>query len=114
MLQIPGAIAKPESQVPMARYGIARNQLMDNKVALADVDRIYKSLFVYSVGFYDMLKTSLGQSNRKFEQVAKVWKVFAILQEFCCKANYEKVVQALDSKCLATLDSMEIHLLEEQ
>ena len=55
-LDIPGVILKPEHKPPIQRYGIARILLTQNRIPNEFVDRIYRALFVYSVGFYELIK----------------------------------------------------------
>lgn len=54
-LNIPGVILKPENKVPVYRYKIDRMTLMKGGIPSESVNRIYRSLFVYSVGFYDLI-----------------------------------------------------------
>ena len=54
-LNIPGVIMKPESKVPVYRYNIDRSTLMKGGIPNESINRIYRSLFVYSVGFYDLI-----------------------------------------------------------
>ena len=58
-LDIPGVILKPEHQKPTARYGIDRLILVNNKIPPEMVDRIYRALYVYSVGFHELIKKCL-------------------------------------------------------
>lgn len=64
-LSIPSIVLKPEHKDPINRYGISRNILNNAGVSNKGVDRVYRSLFVHSVGFYDMLKTDLNNVNLK-------------------------------------------------
>lgn len=80
---------KPETNQPLARYGIDRTQLINHSLNLKDIDRIYNALFVYSIGFYEMLSTTiLSHTSQKYSIIGKIWKVFALLLEFCCKSGY--------------------------
>lgn len=54
-LNIPGIILKPENKVPVFRYKIDRITLMSGGIPNESVNRIYRALFVYSVGFYDLI-----------------------------------------------------------
>ena len=54
-LDIPGVILKPEHKNPVSRYGIDRIELTNCGIPNEFVDRIYRCLFVYSVGFYEMI-----------------------------------------------------------
>ena len=55
-LNIPGVILKPEHKNPVSRYGIDRLTLTNAGIPNATVDRVFRCLFVYSVGFYEMIK----------------------------------------------------------
>ena len=61
-LDIPGIILKPENKKPLTRYGIDRDQLLIGKISHEQIDRIYRALFVYSLGFYEMLNKTLTNS----------------------------------------------------
>ena len=64
-LDIPGVLLKPESKKPLNRYGISREELThkDYGVSHLTADRIYRALFVYSLGFYEMLSKALAHSE---------------------------------------------------
>ena len=64
-LEIPGIVVKPESKKPLTRYNVDRNQLMQAQISQEDCDRIYRALFVYSLGFYEMLNKTLAHSPEK-------------------------------------------------
>jgi hypothetical protein len=91
-LNIPGVILKPEHLVPLNRYGVDRITL--NSVGLCDdmVDRIYRALFVYSVGFYEMINKCLQHTKRNFQTVTAIWKVFYILLEHSCRQDYMMLI----------------------
>lgn len=54
-MAIPGVILNPANRAPTTRYGIDRKTLLEEGIPTEVVDRIYKALFVYSVGFYELL-----------------------------------------------------------
>jgi hypothetical protein len=91
-IEIPGVILKPENNKPLTRYGIDSEQLHVGKLAYSEIDRIYRALFVYSLGFYEMLNSSLANSPKKNSFQSSLWKVFSILLEYCCKTNYQMLV----------------------
>ena len=75
--------------MPIKRYGITRDFLIETAGLHADtVDRLYHALFVYSIGFYELLKKSVKHSPEKLVVTTAIWKVFAILLEYCCKTDY--------------------------
>ena len=54
-LDIPGVVLKPEHKVPITRYGIDRMDLTNAGVPNEMVDRIYRCMYVHSVGFHSMI-----------------------------------------------------------
>ena len=91
-LNIPGVILLPEKQNPMTRYGIDQNSLAEQGIPPDDINRIYRSLFVYSVGFYEMLKKMTHNTNGSLTVCTSIWKVFSICLEFCCRTDYKMLV----------------------
>ena len=53
---IPGTLLKPEAINPLFKYGIHRDLLLSQNVSMQDIDRIYRALFVYSIGFQEIIK----------------------------------------------------------
>ena len=50
-------------------------------------------MFVYSVGFYELLRdVSRGATGKKVEVLCAMWKVFSILLEHSCKQDYKLMV----------------------
>ena len=66
--------------------------MAENGIPHEDVDRIYRSLFVYSVGFYDLVKGIMEHSKGKQIVVMNIWKVFGILLEYCCRTDYRMLI----------------------
>ena len=75
-LDIPGVLTKPEHSNPIHRYGIDRQTLVKAGVSPEEVDRIYRSLFVYSVGFFELLKKILSTTQKNYQIITSIWKVF--------------------------------------
>jgi hypothetical protein len=91
-LDIPGVILKPEHRIPLSRYGIERNCFLEAGIPNEFVDRIYRALFVYSVGFYELMNKALEHTERKFSIITAVWKVYSILLEHCCRTDYKMLL----------------------
>ena len=91
-LDIPGCILKPDNHLPVIRYGIDRSQLYAAGMDTDTADRIYRALFVYSVGFYELIKRCLAQTQKKYTIITKIWKVFSILLEYCCRSDYKMLI----------------------
>jgi len=61
------------------------------------VDRIYRALFVYSVGFYELVKKCLEHTEKKYTIVTAIWKVFSILLEYCCRTDYRMLISEVSN-----------------
>lgn len=83
-LDIPGVILKPEHKNPISRYAIDRLTLTNAGIPNQTVDRVYRSLFVYSVGFYELIKKLVTHCQRKYSIITSIWKVYSVLLEYCC------------------------------
>ena len=57
-------------------------------------------MFVYSVGYYELLRKVLQHTNNKYAIVTSLWKVFSVLLEYCCRADYKMLIAqvAIDHK----------------
>ena len=106
-LEIPGVIIKPKHKNPITRYGVDRLTLAKGGISDETIDRVYRSLFVYSVGFHELMKTCLKHTNNRFELITSIWKVFSILLEFCCKSDYKILVGELTIQNEQKLKQME-------
>ena len=91
-MNIPGIILLPEKLNPMVRYGIDYDSLLKAGLKLDDINRVYRSLFVYSVGFYEMLKKMIDSKTGSYSVCTSIWKVFSICLEFCCRTDYKMLV----------------------
>ena len=91
-LDIPGVILRPEHKNPISRYGIDRIELTNLGIPNDFVNRIYRCLFVYSVGFYEMINRVIEHSGQKYSLITRIWKVFAILIEYCCTTDYKMMI----------------------
>lgn len=106
-LDIPGIILKPSHKQPIARYGIDRHTLSRAGIQNEVIDRLYRALFVYSIGFYELVKRCLAHSEKNYVLVTSMWKVFAVLLEYCCKADYRMLIAAMSKEHKEELESME-------
>ena len=106
-LDIPGVILKPEHQNPISRYGIDRLVLFNAGIPTEVIDRIYRSLFVYSVGFYELIKKLLEHTEKKYSMITNIWKVFAILLEYCCRTDYRMLISEISKEHKAELEQLD-------
>lgn len=106
-LDIPGVVLKPEHKNPVSRYQIDRLSLTNAGVPNEQVDRIYRGLFVYSIGFYEMLQRALHHAGSKYILLSSLWRVFAILLEYCCKSNYQMLISKLNEEHRGIIEGLE-------
>jgi hypothetical protein len=71
------------------------------------IDRVYRAMFVYSVGFYELLKKCLEHSGQKYSVITNMWKVFAILLEYCCRTDYKMLIQEVSNQHMKEIEQME-------
>lgn len=106
-LDIPGVILKPEHQNPISRYGIEKLILVTAGIPTDMIDRIYRSLFVYSVGFYELIKSCLQHTAKKYSIITNIWKVFAILLEYCCRTDYRMLISEISKEHKVQLEQLD-------
>ncbi len=113
--EIPGIIMKPVQKTPINRYKIDKLWLHSQGMDPVDIERIYRSLFVYSLGFYEMILKCVQHAKNKYSILASLWKVFQILLEYCCKSNYQMMIVKLGTEHKEELEKMEeLHSLQLQ
>ncbi len=98
-LDIPSVILKPKNKVPLTRYGIDRIVLTSAGLSPDMVDRIYRSLFVYSVGFFELLKQQMinCSDENSLRLLMNLWKTYGILLEYACKTEYRLLISRIQS-----------------
>lgn len=97
----------------MARYGIDRMTLSNNGIPSDLIDRVYRALFVYSVGFYELIKKSLSYTGKRYSIITNLWKVFAILLEYCSKSDYRLLISEISRQHKEQIEKMEVEFSEK-
>lgn len=72
--------------------GIDRQTLNKHGLSTDLTNQVYRGLFVYSVGFFELLKKCAAHATHKGILVATIWRVYAVLIEYCCKNDYNMVI----------------------
>ncbi len=62
------------------------------------MDRIFRALFVYSMGFNNLLKEIGGRHIRK-----ALWKVYVVLLEYCSDGDFETMIGEIERDKLAKM-----------
>ena len=56
------------------------------------IDRIYRALFVYTIGFHELMKTNLSGEAINFGIISNIWKVYALLLEHAFESDYKLLI----------------------
>ena len=75
----------------MGQFGIDRYTFEKSGISRDTIDRIYRCLFVYSTGFHQMLSIIVNKVH-----VVSIWKTFTVLLEYCCKTDYQSLLNDLE------------------
>ncbi len=81
--------------------------LQEAGIPTEDIDRIYRALFVYSVGFHELIKKCLEHTQKKYTIITQIWKVFAILLEYCCRTDYRMLISEISKESEAKIKEKE-------
>ena len=96
--KIPGTITKPECKDILRQYGIDRESLAISGIPEPSITRLYRCMFIYSIGFNELLLSILAHAKSKITLASSVWKVFTILLEYSWKADYKALINELEEK----------------
>lgn len=87
-------IAEVDSKTNILKvFGVDRETLKANDVK--NINRLYRALYVYSVGFYQLIKEPLEGCKNKNATATALWKVYSVLLQYVCKTQYSMVVANL-------------------
>ena len=118
--EIPLSVIKPENKLPLVRYGIDRTSLMQAGLPSIEIDKLYQSLFVHSIGFYQLILKVLEHTEKKYTIVTGILKVYAILLEYCCQLDFRMIITTLNLEKREEIEQLkndykgQIDLKEEQ
>ena len=80
----------------LKRFQIDRNSLISQGINHQNIDRVYRSLFVYSLGFNRLLE-EICVSSTTYSTIRKtLWKVYAMLLEYCAKGEFETMIGEIE------------------
>ncbi len=91
-------LLKAEKRTPLSLFGIDRATLFTANLAHETIDRLYRALFVYSLGFYELLTKSLAHAENKHFMVTNFWKAYSLLLENCCRSDYQLTVARIEQQ----------------
>lgn len=64
-------------------------------------------MFVYSVGWFELLKKCLEHTENKYNVITNMWKVFSILLEYCCRSDYRIMISQINQNHKEFIDGLE-------
>ena len=80
---------KQADVLPLSAMKVDRITLNNHGVSNSDIDRIYRSLRMNSLGFYDMLNQTLASVGPdKVQLISRIWETFEALLRFCCQTEF--------------------------
>jgi hypothetical protein len=80
------------SEKPLNLFKLDRREL--NRLGIGDdqINQLYRTLYVYSVGFYTALD---GYTNGLLDEAmtlkTRIWNVFNILLQFACEVEFKMI-----------------------
>jgi hypothetical protein len=71
-----------DNQTPLARLGSDRVSLLAAGMRNETIDRIFRALFVYSMGFQETIDSIIEHSLDRDRILAKIWRLYGMLLEY--------------------------------
>ncbi len=71
---------------------------------------MFRCLFVYSFGFYEMISSIFEHAQDSSLLIASMWKVFGILLEYCSRSDFLATVNELEKEKKAFVEKLEIEI----
>ena len=69
-------------RITLNNFGVQSNQ----------VDRLYRGLYVNTIGFYDMIRQSTATVTAQKNTVkSKLWKAYQALLEYCGDTDFKQI-----------------------
>jgi len=82
----------------LARFGLTRTELSGAGLTNEAIDRVYRCLYVYTIGFFDVMQETFQHSEFRLELLSSVWHAFLHIAEAALKvafkSDYLRVFQA--------------------
>ena len=96
------------SQLPLQVLNVDRLTLEKFGMRTESIDRIYKSLYVNSVGFFDTLRwsTATVEANKKHTVMGRFWKTYQYLMQYCCPTDFKMVSEKLMEDQMAAVEKV--------
>uniref|UniRef100_A0A7R9YWS5 Flagellar associated protein n=1 Tax=Chlamydomonas euryale TaxID=1486919 RepID=A0A7R9YWS5_9CHLO len=73
----------------LTQFGLTRVELRGTGLSDALIDRLYRGLYVYTVGFFDIMQDILKHSEFRVEVLGNVWRAFLKIAESALKVAFK-------------------------
>lgn len=77
----------------LKKMGVDENSLMAKGLSHQDVVRLYRGLFVFGMGFNDLLREI---SRERKDVVKTIWRIYSTVLEYCSRGGMETAIGELD------------------
>ncbi|GFR49058.1 hypothetical protein Agub_g11084 [Astrephomene gubernaculifera] len=72
----------------LASYGLTRVELLGAGLSNDAIDRLYRCMYVYTVGFFDVMQDILSHNDFRTEILSNVWKGFLTIAESALQVSF--------------------------
>ena len=76
------------------------------------IDRLYRCLFVYSLGLFNVMKRAIKHCNKKHLLISRLWKVYIILLEYCSISDYQMMIAQVNKVHHEEVDQLNEKLIQ--
>ena len=98
---------------PLSHFGVDRATLTQEGVGEEECDRLFSSLFVYSIGFNTMIRDIMTTCKSKYSISSRIWKIFSMLLEFCTVLDHKQIITEIDTAAQGRKDKLEEDFMEK-
>ncbi|GLC48337.1 hypothetical protein PLESTB_000085100 [Pleodorina starrii] len=78
----------PSALKGLATYGLTRVELLGAGLSNEAIDRLYRCMYVYTVGFFDVMQDLLAHNEFRAEILSNVWKGFLTIAESALQVSF--------------------------
>ena len=73
----------------LQNFGLTRDDLKKRGLSSKSIERVYRSMYVYTIGFHDILKDVFSHCEDKAELIASVWAGYHSISENTLKSTFK-------------------------
>ena len=77
---------------PLTLFEIDRLTITNHGISHENIDRLYRTLYVLTLGCYDTLHYVFGGAGEaKYTLMSRAWKVYETLLQYCCLTDFQTI-----------------------